>query len=225
MYFQQKQTIRGLALRIVGAITFNFDSPKHLEVILTRQHEVEADPSMQVVSVQVEGWEANQREWPAREELLCIVKLQKETSPKISHLMGMVAQGKMSPSPEDVSFPIMADDYRSAATYVKQASQIPEALNTFLTETHKEMYDYGVRTLQVLRWRANATGPHNIVYGCISEFSLDGTTWFSFPLPPGFYIEVERDIRISEELGSEIVNFVSSGNNEPHNSAISRCER
>jgi hypothetical protein len=215
MYFQQKQIIRGLALRVAGSIKFEFDLLTNLSVILTRKQEKEFDPSQQKVYAQIEGWETNQTQWPSEDELLCIVKLQREPSPKVRDLFDTFVQGGIVANPEDVSIPIPVDEYRSAPTYAKQASQIPESLNSFATQIHKEMHDYGIRTLRVLRWRANATCPHNPVHGLSSEFSIDGKTWFPLPISPGFYFDVERDIRISEEVGTEIVMLVKAGNDEP----------
>lgn len=215
MFFRHQQIIRGLALRVAGAIQFRFDSPSTLSVILTRTVEKQYDPSMQKVDIQLAGMEVNRSAWPAEDDLLCIVQLEKEVPPKARSLFEAFARGEMSPNPEDVAWAVKMDVHRTATTYVQQASQIPELFYSFATQVHKEMYDYAIRIVRVLRWRANASCPHNPVCGNTSEFSLDGNEWMPLPLPPAYYIDLERDVRISKEIGIEIVEEVQAGNDEP----------
>lgn len=187
MYFKQTHTIKGLALRTAGAIHFRFDEPDGLTVVLTRKEENKGyDPTQQQVYAQMEGFEANPSGWPTKEELLCIVEMQREPSPKVRELFTKLV-GKNLAIREDVSFPVDVDDYRSAPTYVKQASALPEALATFSEQIYREMQDYAVKILRVLRWRVNATSRHNLLHGFTSTFSFDNKTWLLLPISPGFY--------------------------------------
>jgi hypothetical protein len=92
----------------------------------------------------------------------------------------------------------------------------PEPLRVFSLQIQRELADFALRTLRVLRWRTRASCPVNPL-SCVRflQWSLDGAAWS--PLAPAFEMRAwtEAYAMVPPKVHEEVLDLVSRGESEP----------
>lgn len=93
---------------------------------------------------------------------------------------------------------------------------IPNHIEQYLIKIQTEMRDIAERALRLLRWRTDAFSGVNVIPPIGNAFfSFDTKTWFGLCTPIHSFMEVQREIDVSDGKDEEIAEFVNDGRDEP----------
>lgn len=99
--------------------------------------------------------------------------------------------------------------------YAIPLSHFPPWFRRFVNELHKELRDYLVSTIRVLRWRCLVEGRPNPFAHVRFEWSFDGLKWRYVPTSTSLHVELQRNVHFSPKALAEIEKLVSEGRSEP----------
>jgi hypothetical protein len=91
----------------------------------------------------------------------------------------------------------------------------PEHFRSFIMYVENELADWAVRTISVLRWRANELGPHNPIKTRGLYWSNDGNFWHPAPTDFKMVSEIQGPIESSNQIREEVETIVRSGGSAP----------
>lgn len=94
-------------------------------------------------------------------------------------------------------------------------SGFPECFRSFMENVSRELHDWSVRTVSVLRWRAHQIGPHYPITTRGLHWSVDGAFWHPAPATFAGRVRTLGTMRISERLRAEVENMVRVGDGAP----------
>jgi hypothetical protein len=94
---------------------------------------------------------------------------------------------------------------------------LPKPLQEFTKQLSKELPDYTDNFLRTLRWRGNASGPHQPLQRQGSlEWSLDNKTWHYLPeIPWSKEAEYTEMLKVTDNVRSDVEQFVREDIREP----------
>ncbi len=94
---------------------------------------------------------------------------------------------------------------------------LPQPLQVFVEQITKELPDYTDNLLRVLRWRGNASGPHQPLQKAGSlEWSLDTAEWHYLPaIPKSTPMEYTEMLKVTDDVRSDVELYVKEDVREP----------
>lgn len=210
--FMLKQRILGYDLRNCNETKFEVN--ERAIVSLSNIKKMNAESTLVRVSAQYEDFAASVIEDKST-EIVCRALLQKDVSEKMHAFLNNVTIHTFK-GPTITTSDVSIDFTRSFEAFVtSDEKNVDKSLIAFCNEIKRELDDYAVRTFRILRWRTNASGPHNYVHGAEYRFSFDGTTWHVLPKSFGAFFDLHRFISLDEDKNKDIVKSVSNGQDEP----------
>jgi hypothetical protein len=96
-------------------------------------------------------------------------------------------------------------------------SDFPEHFRTFIEGARRELADYAQRTVAVLRWRANVSGPHSPIRSLPFGWcwSVDGNFWHVAPSTTSVIALFRSSGDLAPEVVEHVRELVASGVTEP----------
>ncbi len=158
---------------------------------------------------------------------MVIVVWERDVPRKVLPMFESLAQHRL---PEGSDIPPDGDDFfnpdgtirdehleDSEHRYQLSATILPKSLQVFVEELSKELPNYTDNFIRTLRWRGNASGPHQALQrqGML-EWSLDNKTWHHIPaIPWSRPAEHTEMLKVTDEIGSDVEQLVRDDIREP----------
>ncbi len=199
LLFKLEYTVRELWISPEVVQTFDFGGPHRVEVVLRAPSSEE----------QAKGHSAK--------NAFCTASSAVEPNEEVRDVFTRIAANEIIPKDSDSAR--VSTEYSTpegVRVRVPSLPDFPKPFRSFVEGVRRELADFAVRTVAVLRWRANELGPHNPISARGLRWSLDGSFWH--PSPDDYRLRLLRDhrrLRASEELRAEVENIVSAGNSAP----------
>jgi hypothetical protein len=199
LLFRLEYTVRELWLPPEVVLDFAFGGPHAIRVILRA-------PDSEAQAIGHNAMHA-----------FCTASSVVEPNPNVSDVFSKIASNLIVPKDADnthagaTEYP-MPDGSRIR---IPALSRFPEHFRSFVTSVSDELRDFAIRTVSVLRWRANQQGPHNPISTRGLHWSVDGSFWHHAPsdvFGRGFAFV---PMRVPEAMRDEVQNIVNTGNREP----------
>lgn len=197
MFFQNAKTVRGMTLKDNKPLIFLFGSKRNINVTLRKFTEDE-----------LKGKNPN--------DLLCLTIISKEPSPLVQTLFNKLSKGEFGESNLGSEWLLHVEEGRATVKKSEKPSSFPEELMSFSDQISRELNGYAKRTMQVLRWRLNATSYQNpFVNSWTPLWSFDYKNWEVLPSSEIMHASVQRHIQLFPEIQHEITNLIDKGIDEP----------
>lgn len=198
LLFKLEYTVRELRIPSEVVLTFEYGGPHEVKVVLRAPSGEE----------QVEGHSAA--------HAFCTASSAVEPNEKVRDVFAKIAANQIIPADGDstqVSIEYSTPD--GTRVRIPALSDFPEYFCSFVKNVSGELADMAVRTISVLRWRANELGPHNPISTRGLHWSIDGAFWHPVPADFGVRVSILEPLRASEQLRAEVDNIVRSGGGAP----------
>jgi len=197
MLFQSAQTVTGVTVKNNIPLSFVFGSKRNVTVTLRKFTEAE-----------LKGKDPN--------NMLCLTIINKEPSPQVKILFENLLKGNYGNDYLESEWQLDIKDGRPTVKHTDKPSTIPQELISFSQQITRQLNDYAKRTIQVLRWRLNASSRQNpFLNAWFPTWSFDGKTWTVLPSSEIMHASIKRDMLVAAELMPEIVNLINKGSDEP----------
>jgi hypothetical protein len=95
---------------------------------------------------------------------------------------------------------------------------LPKPFWSFAGQVNSELFDYGTRTVRVLRWRRGSPGSHGVVkYSRGMKWSFDGREWKVMPHTLRLHLSAGWVVSkvLSDDVVKDTLQLVADGENEP----------
>lgn len=198
LFFKLEYTVRDLRIPPEDVLSFDFGGAHEVKVLLQApSHEEQAKGHM-------------------ASNAFCTASSTVEPNAKVSEVFTKIEANQ-----------IITVDGDSARAYMEYTtpdgtrvslpalSDFPEYFRSFIKNVSGELKDIAIRTISVLRWRANELGPHNPISTRGLHWSIDGNFWH--PVPTELHVRVStfEALQVSEQLHLEVYDIMKGGDDAP----------
>lgn len=198
LLFKLEYTVRELRIPPEVVLTFEYGGSHKVKVVLQAPSDEE----------QVKGHSAS--------HAFCAASFAVEPNEKVRDVFAKIAANQIIPADdESPQFSIEYSTPDGSRVRIPALSDFPEYFRSFVKTVSGELADMAVRTISVLRWRANDLGHHNPISTRGLHWSIDGTFWHPVPSDFRVWVSTLKPLRASEQLRVEVDNIVRSGGDAP----------
>jgi hypothetical protein len=204
MYFRVGYWVRILLdPREVDPVEFEYGGPRQIRVTL--RHGRADDERQESVS---------------RDATVCLATSQLDPKPSILEMFTNVAAGRLADGRDRETawrgyldqFPI--GTLPSGSVSIEDLQ--PEPFKSYIAQVRRELDDFCLRTVRVLRWRERGGGGHNPVLGGLGLLgSFEGTSWWTIPVGVRLRGSDEALVRVPPAVRDEVTELVQRGRTEP----------
>ncbi len=198
LLFKLKYTVRELRIPPEVVQTFDYAGPHKVKVELWA-------PSSEEQAI---GHSAS--------HAFCTSSSVVEPNEKVRDVFAKIAGNEIIPKDSDSAR--VSIEYPTPEGFrvrIPSLADFPESFRSFMKNVRGELHDFAVRTVSVLRWRANERGPHNPISSRGLHWSLDESFWHPAPADIVVRHDILGPLRASEQLRAEVEKIVSAGNGAP----------
>lgn len=199
MYFTAEYTIRQFWVRPGDSIDLDVGGTHKIHVSLRPPSEED----------QARGYRA--------ENAVCSVRSQREPNERVRGMFEQLAKRELPKGGrrDGLYKRYFEDDGSLLANCVLPRSMMPQPLASFMTTVADELLDYASRTVRILRWRGNVSGPHNPFSVGTKQWSLDGGIWWPLPTDTSLYMDQPTMVPSSESVLGDVMAMVKANALEP----------
>jgi hypothetical protein len=158
-------------------------------------------------------------------DVLCTVHVDRDVSGKLRIIFESLAANRLpqgSQTPDRTSS-VFGDPYsyidpqgNIAQGHVAPWELLPQAYKAFVSEVVNELDTYVRKTIRVLRWRCDISGPHNPVRSIgLTSWSFDGKLWMQLTREASVILSSHLVPRITDAIRDEVMQMVEAGVSEP----------
>ncbi|MDA2916392.1 hypothetical protein MYX64_06070 [Nitrospinae bacterium AH_259_B05_G02_I21] len=206
MYFKLEHIVRKLSINIEESDSreFAYGGPHQVTVSLRKASTKDAHTSDL-----------------GRDYAVCTAMSQQEPSPEIRAMFASLAESRL-PQGSDLekASNMWADHAFEPDGRIKESHGVPfeilpQSFRSFVEQAKGELYDFLTRTVQVLRWRGAAKGPHSPFSVSGWGWSFDGQLWKPVPSVIQVFWEAISPLRATGEVCVQVERLVTEGATEP----------
>jgi hypothetical protein len=106
-------------------------------------------------------------------------------------------------------------DGNIAPGYLVPPQLMPQPWQDFTRQAAHDLWDFGRRTVLVLRWRTGAHGSHSPFSSKGVEWSFDGLDFHRLSMAGDVFVEARGNAQLRPELETEVRDIVAEGGSEP----------
>ena len=198
LHFRLEYTVRKLTIPSSVALTFEYGGPHEVKVMLRAPSDEE----------RAKGHSSS--------NAFCTASSAVEPNEKVHDVFMKIAANQMITVDNDISQ--VALEYSTpdgSRVHLPALSDFPQNFLSFVQNVRGELADWAVRTVSVLRWRADVPGPHNPISSRGFYWSVDEAFWHPAPGDLGLRVDTFRVLRLPEELRAVVDNIVRCGGSAP----------
>ena len=198
LFFKLEYTVQELRIPPEAVLSFDFSGSHEVKVVLR-------SPSPE-----------EQTKDHSESNAFCTASSTVEPNAKVSEIFTKIATNQIINSDDDSVRTYMEYKMPDGTQITLPAlSDFPGYFRSFIKDVSGELKDIAIRTISVLRWRANELGPHNPISSRGLHWSTDGNFWHRVPTEIFMRVTTLEALHASEQLRVEVYNIIKGGNDAP----------
>ena len=197
MQFKLEYTVRELGLSSEASLSYDYGGAHQVKVELRR-------PTNEEVS---KGHDSRH----AFSTALSTVK----PNEKVAAIFTRIATGDYPANQYHESGDMTYISPNGTKIHVPAIADFPDNFRSFVNTVSDELRDAAIRTVSILRWRVNHSGPHNPISSRGLSWSTDGIFWH--PMPSNVHIRLEKfdRLQITQEIRDAVQTLSADGSSGP----------